>query len=448
MAQFATRGTGNMKNYICWFDWAGISIADNVSKTFTTPDGLTVKVAFSNVTGPAVVPSVMNTWSGAILWQLYDFTDPSIKPALFSENTLSSVTFTMDISVTRAGVSTPFTLVTADAEASATSEITTINTNGSPWRTIEFYRNSNQTSNPVSGCGTQTVKLYMTYGDAPQTGQNPILATDGNGSLTIATAMNRQELGGMALAFGIFAPVDRGDLPAPYPQAQHGLRFTTNNSCNFNSPFPSIAQDASLRLGSVPGDADGAQTSDDNATGVDEDAVSSFPLYSGSGIYTIPLKLSNSTGAPAFLNGWFDYNRDGNFTNNESVSVIVPNGATSASVTWTGLPANLPKGTITDFGFRFRLSSDAAEVQSPGGYAKGGEVEDYLIDQKIIRGQDVQVSFTAPDTVCVNTPVKITNTSINASSYYWNFCVANSTTIPVGTFEKLLVKLNRVIVLF
>jgi gliding motility-associated-like protein len=32
-------------------------------------------------------------------------------------------------------------------------------------------------------------------------------------------------------------------------------------------------------------------------------------------------------------------------------------------------------------------------------------------------------SFTAPDTVCVNTPVTITNTSTNATTYNWNFCI-------------------------
>ncbi len=41
--------------------------------------------------------------------------------------------------------------------------------------------------------------------------------------------------------------------------------------------------------------------------------------------------------------------------------------------------------------------------------------------------------FSAPDTVCVNAPVAITNTSTGASNYYWNFCVANSTTNPAGT---------------
>lgn len=41
--------------------------------------------------------------------------------------------------------------------------------------------------------------------------------------------------------------------------------------------------------------------------------------------------------------------------------------------------------------------------------------------------------FTAPDTVCVNSPVPIKNTSVGASNFYWNFCVANASTNPVGT---------------
>lgn len=421
-----------MRDYICWFDWAGISVANNTSKTFTTPDGLTVKVTFTNVTGPTISPYAMNTWSGAVLWQLYDFSDPLVMPALFSQGTINPASFAMNIYVTRSGVPTPFTFVAADAEASAASEVTKINTSGTPWRTIEFFRNSTQTSNPLTGCGTQTVNLSLTYGDAPETGQNPILATDANGSLVITTTMNRTEQGGMALAFGIFAPVDRGDLPFPYPQAQHGLRFTTKNSCNFNAPFPTIMQDASLRLGSVAGDADGSQTLDDNAAGVDEDAVSSFPPYNGSGSYTIPVSLRNITGAAAYLTGWFDYNRDKNFTSNETVAVTVPNGATSASLTWTGLPASLAQGTLSDFGFRFRLSSNATEAQSAGGYARDGEIEDYLIAKSIIVPQNanVQVSFNAPDTVCVNNPVVIANTSVGASSYYWNFCVADIANTP------------------
>lgn len=42
-------------------------------------------------------------------------------------------------------------------------------------------------------------------------------------------------------------------------------------------------------------------------------------------------------------------------------------------------------------------------------------------------------SFSAPDTVCVNAPINVVNNSTNASTYLWNFCVANSTSTPTGT---------------
>src|SRR5689334_14296374 len=90
-ASFATAGNGNMRNYISWFDWAGQTIANNASSTFTTADGLKVTIKISNVSGPTLAPYVMNTWSGAVLWNLYDFIDPAIKPALFSNTTLSQV---------------------------------------------------------------------------------------------------------------------------------------------------------------------------------------------------------------------------------------------------------------------------------------------------------------------------------------------------------------------
>ena len=45
----------------------------------------------------------------------------------------------------------------------------------------------------------------------------------------------------------------------------------------------------------------------------------------------------------------------------------------------------------------------------------------------------VTPSFSIPDTVCVNTPVNIANTSTGASTYYWNFCVADLNSAPTGT---------------
>ena len=46
--------------------------------------------------------------------------------------------------------------------------------------------------------------------------------------------------------------------------------------------------------------------------------------------------------------------------------------------------------------------------------------------------QSVVPAFTIPDTVCLNTPVTITNTSTGASSYFWNFCVADVNAQPTA----------------
>ena len=42
----------------------------------------------------------------------------------------------------------------------------------------------------------------------------------------------------------------------------------------------------------------------------------------------------------------------------------------------------------------------------------------------------VTASFNAPDTVCINSPVQVSNTSTGASNYYWSFCAADFNTTP------------------
>jgi gliding motility-associated-like protein len=49
-----------------------------------------------------------------------------------------------------------------------------------------------------------------------------------------------------------------------------------------------------------------------------------------------------------------------------------------------------------------------------------------------IRLSAQQASFTAPDTVCVNEPVTLNNTSTGGSAYYWNFCAGNLFQDPEG----------------
>src|SRR5258708_8839358 len=151
IAQHADLGTGSLKTQIWWFNWAGITIANGASRTFTTDDGLVIQVVFSNVTPHVPLPYVMNTYFGAVLHLLYDFSDPSIQPALYDVYSTVSFGYTMTVTASRAGVPVSFSFITADAEASDQHEITTLKTNGSNWQTIQFFRNSSQTSDPLTG---------------------------------------------------------------------------------------------------------------------------------------------------------------------------------------------------------------------------------------------------------------------------------------------------------
>ncbi|HWK04245.1 MAG TPA: CshA/CshB family fibrillar adhesin-related protein [Puia sp.] len=426
-AQYATTGTGNLRNQIWWFDWAGFAITEGASRTFLTNNGLTVTIKFSNVTAHEPQPSVMNTWSGAILHLLYDFTDPAIQPALY-DGPLGTATcsFAMSVTATRDGAPVNFSLITADAEASAFGEVTTLQTSGENWQTIDFFRNSSQTDNPITGCGTQTVGIVDTYGGFSQTGQNPVLLTRAAATTPLQVNVKMDHggtTGGMGLAFGILEAVDRGDLPLSYGTAQHQLLYNISNSCSYQPPFPSIDQVETLKIGAVAGDPDPIQYTDDNAIGVDEEGVNVFPVYDGSGTYSINVNTGNTTGSNAYLTGWFDYNRNGAFDNGESVTAVIPANTPSVILSWTGLPTYLPKGTVAGYGFRFRISSDQPATQHATGNARDGEVEDYFVNSVDLCAP-MTVS-TRPDTsVCAGQPVPLSATG--GVQYSWSTTVGLS----------------------
>jgi len=420
-AQHADLGTGALKSQIWWLNWAGVKITNGATKTFTTDDGLSITVTFSNAITREPVPAVMNTYFGAMLHLLYDFSDPTILPSLYDGPTGTGVLkFTMTVSATRNGSPVGFNLITADAEASWTGETTTFTTNGSPWQTMALFRNSAQTTDPLTGCGTNTVSIQNTFDGNAQEGQNPIITTQSPGLTPMkldVTLDHATTTGGMSIAIGILSAEDRGDLPASYGYAQHQLGYTIQNPCNYLAPLPALVQTPTLMIGSVPGDADPIQYTDDNAIGVDEEGVSSFAVYDHSGSYSVNLVVHNTTGSDAWLTGWFDYNRNGTFDAGESVTSVIPNNATAATLTWTGLPAYLPVGTATGYGFRFRLSSNQAATRQATGFAPDGEVEDYFV---------LSAALCTPFTATISPAVIICNgqsTPLQAgggNSYTWS----------------------------
>ena len=440
-AQYADMGTGVLKNQLWWFDWNGFTLVNGASRNFTTADGLKINITFSKVSGPLLAPEVMNTWPGAVLHYLYDFSDPTKMPALYNFTQGEDSYFTMTITATREGQPVPFTFLAADAEGSLSPvEYTTFTTSGGNWSFIDFFRNSSQTGNPVTGCGTQQIVITDTQGslDGSPIGQNPLMATvaPASGKLTVDVKVERTVPGGMGVAFGVYAPLDRGDLPASYGYARHLLKYIRSNGCNFNPPFPALTQDESLKLGSTVADADGADNVDDNLNGVDEDAITVFPDYTGNGAYSLQVPLSNTTGAGAWLTGSFDYNRNGIFDANEVVTVAVPSNARSATVNWTGIPAMLTISNGGLFAFRFRLSSDRAATQDVAIAAEDGEVEDYMTRIISPCAITTNISSTA---ICTGKSVQL-QASAGGTTYSWspaaglsNVNIADPVASPITT---------------
>ncbi len=224
--------------------------------------------------------------------------------------------------------------------------------------------------------------------------------------------------GGMGLAFGIFEPVDRGDLPiSGFGTAQHQLLYTPSNVCNFNPPYPTMNQVTNLHIGLIPGDADPIQYGNDDSIGVDEEGVSSFSTYDGGGSYSVALTLTNTTGTDAYLTGWFDYNRDGTFESGESVMAVIPNNANSAVLTWTGLPTYLPQGSASGYGFRFRLTSNIAIAQNATGYAPDGEIEDYFVASASLCAP-LSTSISPDQSICPGQSVNLQTSG--GTSYAWS----------------------------
>ena len=322
-AQYADIGTGNLRNQLWWFNWNGFNIQEGASRTFTTADGLTVQFTFTGISGQILNPSVMDTWSGALLYNLYNFSNTAIQPALYALNTNAyNSKCTLKITATRNGIPVPFTLITADAEASDPNyENTTLTTSGTQWTTVDFFRNSTQTANPLTGCGTNTVMMTDTYSGTVGLGQIPVLATNATPGNTLNIGVNLQENasggGGMGLAFGIIAAVDHGHLPASYGDAFHAINYTAINGCSYNPPFPTLVQNANIILGSTPPDPLVSDTVYLNNSDPDDDGVQTFPQYMGTGNYSVSVKLKNNSGNSAYLSSWFDYNNDGIFEANE-----------------------------------------------------------------------------------------------------------------------------------
>lgn len=164
---------------------------------------------------------------------------------------------------------------------------------------------------------------------------------------------------------------DFGDLPSPYQTRMSflGASHTLSPDLFLGNVMPDPDMD-----GSPSAFAQGDDTSGTD----DEDGFihSSVVIAKGQHV-SFPFKATNTTGGPAFIRVFADWNQDGDFTDpEERRTQLVPNGTVGSIVL---VEWNVPFTTnvAAPVAMRVRLStSSGTPEEAPGGI---GEVEDYMI---------------------------------------------------------------------
>ncbi|MDI1315173.1 putative Ig domain-containing protein, partial [Prosthecobacter sp.] len=130
----------------------------------------------------------------------------------------------------------------------------------------------------------------------------------------------------------------------------------------------------------IPAAFNMAANADDLSWTDDEDGVTlpASAVQGATGV-SVTVKVTNTSGAPAFLNGWIDFDNNGSLTESgEQIinNVVIPSDTNNVSQSYTfNVPANAAVGSL---GARFRLT--AVTNPSPSGASGPGEVEDYLFN--------------------------------------------------------------------
>jgi hypothetical protein len=153
------------------------------------------------------------------------------------------------------------------------------------------------------------------------------------------------------------------------------------------SGFADAAQGAntSLRMGaSIDTEfvaTKNATATGDDTTGTDDEDGVTIPAVTAGQTVTVPVTVTNSTGAGAFLSAWADFNNNntlGDAGEQFATNVSIPAGTANGTVNLTfAVPATAITGV--NLGVRFRLAAPSG-LGPTGISALTGEVEDYVVN--------------------------------------------------------------------
>ena len=282
-------------------------------------------------------------------------------------------------------------------------------TNGTPWQVFETALQDPKGEQKVviSGAG-QTAKTICGYNELNSNPGNVILMYTKKAITTNADPLNvNMEFKGggrSATAIGfLHTGTDKSDAPASYGIAQNiffstilggslatnGTYYITSKSTTYPLGGTPLVTKGTMgypetpRLGALAGDPDsyttipGVGADLDNTTGVnDEDALTTIPaITTRNTTYALTFNATTASGQNAYINGWMDFNRNGNFDDAEFLTKTIT-AAGNVTLNWNGIS---PKAGPTYL--RLRIQSNVAGTSAGASDIKmGGETEDYLVN--------------------------------------------------------------------
>ena len=144
-----------------------------------------------------------------------------------------------------------------------------------------------------------------------------------------------------------------------------------------NGPSHLIIEGLSLG-NSVDNELDGQPSDEADGDGVDENGLTIFPsLDLGPSIRVkIPFSYINTTNQTAYLEGWIDWNNDGDF---DVVTELVVDANDALAPFPNYIQAMIPSTVALDSNLGLRLRISLQDNMTPYGVIESGEVEDYLL---------------------------------------------------------------------
>ena len=209
----------------------------------------------------------------------------------------------------------------------------------------------------------------------------PVVMTRGASEVGFYVASSGQQ----AMMMG-FLVVDGSDAPESYGEAFHTIsgRDSVTNA-PINQPY----------LGTTPADIDVESANDwvlddkkehkDEGAGqllADDQLNASNDLLdldkAKNGTYTIKIKANPNGNAKSYVKAWIDFNNDGVFSESEGSNLQEVTTAGDYTLTFNANP-NIAGGQVDKLGMRFRIATNAGDIEQPTGIAFSGEVEDMLL---------------------------------------------------------------------